>query len=65
MRSTSMRNHARSQERRKARLILRNRLRAYFSVLRLYALAKAEDDRRSFGAFEKRAREQGSSRPTI
>jgi hypothetical protein len=35
-----------------------------FFVLRLRALAKAEDDRRGFGAFEKRAREQGS-RPTI
>ena len=45
-------------ELRKARLVLRNRLRAYFAVLRLYALAQAEEDRRRFPAWDERARQQ-------
>ena len=38
-RATSMQDHTRTRELRKARLVLRNRLRAYFAVLQLYALA--------------------------
>jgi hypothetical protein len=55
-RSTFMQDHARRRELRKARLVLRNRLRAYFAILRLYALAQTEEDRRRFSAWAERVR---------
>ena len=53
-----MNEHNQRWELRKARLVLRNRLRAYFAVLRLYALAQAEEDRRRFSAWDERAGQQ-------
>ena len=48
-----MHDDARSREIRLVRLEVRNRLRAYFAVLQLYALAQAEEDRRRFRLWER------------